>query len=166
MKMAKKGGIPAIAFAACLLGVIISPWFFIACGALSGFPPVFSFVMLPPLILGSGFLFRRFLSKPENCGTGKLSLVFEAGSWIVIVIFIIFVSGINLMTAFERFGQSCVFFLAASICSLPVVAFRETALEHRLTKIPNAKSVGILLLVLLISVLATIAYLIGTPAFI
>ena len=166
MNAKKMENIPATALAACMLGLIVSPYFYIAFGALGAFPPAFSFIMLPPLILGSGFLFWRFLAKPNDTKRGILFLVFEGLGWLAVIAFVIFVSRINLLTMFERFGLSCAFFLVASICALPVVAFRKTDLECRLAQIPKSISVGILLLMLLISGLATIAYWLGTPAFI
>ncbi len=43
--------------AACILGILVVPYLYIALGALFSFPLAFSLIMLPPLLVGSGFLF-------------------------------------------------------------------------------------------------------------
>jgi len=155
------------ALAACILGLVLCPFLFIAVGALSGFSDAFSFVMLPPFLLGSGFLLARFLSKPsDRAMRSVLLLAIEGVSWVAVGTFLYFVSGFNLMSGLERSGAACTSFLVASAASLPIVLLRRTALERRLAPLPSAVTVTLLLLILVVSGLATIAYLVAPPAFI
>lgn len=166
MRFLRKNNFPATALAACMLGLVVCPFLYIATGALFNFPPAFSLLMLPPLLVGSGFLLWRFLSKPTERAMSILLLVIEGFSWIAIVAFLILTSRFNLLTGFERFGLFCTFFLLASVCCLPLVLMRQTALEQRLTQLPNGVSISALLVILVLSGLAMIAYLLSTPVFI
>lgn len=166
MKFLAKDNSHITLLAACISGLVICPYGYIAFGALSSFPPAFSFIFLPPLILGSGFLFWRFLSKPLEKPTSTLLLVLEAASWIAIGVFLFYVSNFRLLTVFERIGLSCLFFLLASLISLPVVVFRETSLERRLAKLPSSVSIAALVVVLALSGTAAIIYLVRAQAFI
>jgi hypothetical protein len=157
---------PAAALAACILGLVICPFLYIAIGALFRFPPAFSLLILPPFLVGSGFLLWRFLSKPTDRAMNILFLLIEGISWIAITVFLILISRFNLQTGFERFGLFCTFFLLTSLCFLPLVLMRKTALEQRLTRLPKSVSISALLVLLALSGLVMIAYLLSTPAFI
>jgi hypothetical protein len=159
--------LPFVALTACVLGLLVCPLVYVATGALSRFSPAFSFVMLPPFLLGAAFILTRYLAGPaERSGRRVSLLVVEGAGWIAVAAFLFFVSGVNLMRGFERLGAACTMFLAAAVVWLPVVALRRTALERRLTKLPRAPAITVLLLVVGLASAAAIMYLATPPAFI
>jgi hypothetical protein len=158
--------LPVAALAACVLGLLLCPFGYVAIGALAGFAPAFSWVTLPPLLLSSGYLLFRFLTQPKENASSGAHLIAEVVSWIVIVAFITLVSGFTLLTTFERVGLSLTIFLVVSLLCLPVVLIRKTALQQRLTRLPNVIARSVLLLVLLASAATATVYLLRAPAFI
>lgn len=166
MRFPRKDNFPATALAACVLGLVICPYLYIAIGALSNFKLAFSLLVLPLFLAGSGFLLWRFLSRPTDRAMNTLLLVIEGIGWIAVVAFLFLISGINLQIGFERFGASSTLFLLASVCCLPLVLMRKTALEQRLTQLPNGVTISALLVILASSGLTMIAYLLSTPTFI
>jgi len=166
MRFLRKDNFTVTGLAACILGLVICPFLYIAIGALFSFSPAFSLLMLPPLLVGSSFLLWRFLSGPTDQATSTMFIVTEGISWIAIVAFVILISRFKLLTAFERFGLFCTFFMLASICCLPLVLIRETALEQRLTQLPNGLSISALLIILMLSGFVIIIYFLSTPVFI
>jgi hypothetical protein len=153
------------ALGSCVIGLIISPYLYIAIGALSRFPLVFSFVTVPPLLFSSGFLFWRFLARPKKQEMSKTWLVIEVISWMAIVMFLILISHFNLNTTFERAGLFCSFFLLASVFCLPVISLRRIALKQRLKNYPSGVVIVVLMLVLTSSGLIAILYQLSTPRF-
>jgi len=161
------GRLPPVALAACPLGLLLCPFAFIAGGALSGFSPSFSLVLLPPFLLGCGFLLRRLLATPKEPGARQaLQRALKAISWLVVVSFLYLISGVNLLRAFERFGAVCTYFLVVSVAVLPLLLLRPTDLETRMARLPRGLSVVVLLLLLGVSTVAMVAYLTAPPAFI
>lgn len=158
--------IPAVGLASCVIGLIVSPYLYIASGALFQFPPVFSLAALPPLLFGSGFLLWRFFAKPTERGMSLIAIAIEAISWTAIVIFLILISRFSLFTAFERAGLFCTFFLLASVLCLPLLSLRNTALKQRLKKLPGGVAIAVLILVLASSGLLVIIYQLSPPQFI
>lgn len=158
--------LPAAGLAACVLGLVLCPFVYVAIGALAGFAPAFSWVSLPPLLVSSGYLLSRFLAKPKENASSHPQLMAEILSWSVIVAFVAVVSGFTLQTRFERIGLSLTFFLLASLLCLPGVLMRKTALQQRLGRLPNGVAKSVLLLVLSISAVTATAYLFGAQAFI
>lgn len=161
------------ALAACVLGLALCPLPYIAVGALFRFPPLFSLVMLPPWLLGSGLLLWRYLRKPTEppaptAGTRRAVLIFalEGASWIAIATFAYFISGFTLMTSAERVGAACTAFLFTGAGCLPLALARRTALERRLAALPSAAAAILLLLLLVATGAAAAAYLLAPPAFI
>ena len=151
---------------ACLLGLVVCPYGFIAVGALSSYPALFSVVMLPPFLLGSGFLLWRYLSRPSPApGRRRFLLVFEGLSWLAVGVFLFFISNFTLLTDLERFGAVCTDFLAASALFLAVVLLRSTALEQRLGRLPRAVVLIFLILLLVAAVPASVRYLVTPPKF-
>jgi hypothetical protein len=157
--------LPACALAACAVGLILCPFVFIAGGVLSGFSAEFSLVLLPPLLLGCGFLLERFLAKPKESVARNLRSL-EALSWLVLVAFLYLISGVNLSRGFERFGTVCTVFLATSVAALPFLLLRPTRLEMRLAQLPRALSILALIMIVAVATLATIVNLITPPTFI
>jgi hypothetical protein len=158
--------LPTAGLAACVLGLALCPFIYIAIGALAGFAPAFSFVALPPLLISCGYLLYRFLSKPSAPAPSGLGLVAELVSWMVIVAFVAIVSNFTLQSPFERLGLSLCFFLLASVLCLPIVLMRRTALQQRLMQLPSAAVTFLLLVVVLLSATMAAIYLSRAPAFI
>jgi hypothetical protein len=156
----------AAGLAACVLGLVMCPFVYVAIGALAAFAPAFSWITLPPLLVSSGYLLFRFLARPnENASSGP-HLIAEVLSGIIIVAFIAVVSGFTLQTRLERAGLSLTIFLLASVLCLPVVLMRMTALQRRLMRLPDGIVKSVLLLVLSLSVATATVYLLSAPAFI
>jgi hypothetical protein len=158
--------LPTAGLAACVLGLVLCPFVYVAIGALAGFAPAFAWVTLPPLLLSSGYLLYRFLSTPGENPAGGPQLIAEVVSWIVIIAFVTIVSGFTLQTSFERIGLSLTLFLLASLFCLPVVLMRKTALQQRLVRLPGNVARSVLLAVLSLSAVTATVYLLRAPAFI
>lgn len=158
---------PTDGLAACVLGLVLCPFVYIAIGALSGFGPGFVLITLPPLLAASAYLLYRFLSKPSKAATvhGAL-LVAEIASWLVIFGFLTVISGFTLLTRFERIGLSSTFFLIATVLCLPGVLLRRTALHQRLARLPRGTAKVALFATLLSSAALAITYLLRAPSFI
>jgi hypothetical protein len=120
--------LPSAGLSACVLGLVLCPFGYIAIGALAGFAPAFSFLTLPPLLASAGFLLYRFLSRPVEGISSNLLMYTEVVSWIVVVAFLVVVSKFTLLTRFEQIGLFSTLFLGASLVSLPGVIMRRTAL--------------------------------------
>jgi apolipoprotein N-acyltransferase len=146
------------------LGLAFSPFLFIAVGAPSNYPPMFSVVMLPPVLLGCGFLILRYLSKSTRPSTRRRTLwAFEGLSWIAIGVFLFFVSNFNFMTPFERVGVVSIAFLVSTAAFVPIALLRATALEGRLGVLSNGVAIALLLLMLLAASSLVVVYL-NTPS--
>src|SRR5687767_4776981 len=161
-----RSNLPAAGLAACMLGLVLCPFVYVAIGALAGFAPAFSWVALPPLLLSSGYLLYRFLGKPKESSSSRLHLIVEVLSWILIVSFVAVVSGFTLQTAFERVGLSLTIFLLASLFCLPAAVMRRTALQQRLMRVPNGVVKSVLLVIVSVSLVTATLYLFGARAFI
>jgi hypothetical protein len=157
--------LPSAGLAACVLGLVLCPFAYIAIGALRGFAPAFSYLTLPPLLAGAGYLLYRFLSRPAQAPSSTLLLSAEVVSWILIALFLVAVSNFTLFTRFERIGLSATLFLVATLVSLPVVILRRTALQGRLSRLPDAVAIVLLLAVLLVAGVTMTVYLLRPPAF-
>ena len=157
--------LPSAGLAACVLGLVLCPFAYVAIGALAGFAPAFSFLTLPPLLASAGYLLYRFLSKPAQGSSSTLLLSAEVVSWIVIAAFLVVVSGFTLLTRFERIGLSSTLFLVATLVALPGVLLRRTALQQRLRRFPDGVTLVLLLAVLVVAVVSMVIYLLRAPAF-
>lgn len=149
--------------AACILGLATCPFPFIAIGALSHFALAFSFVVLPPFLIGSGFLLWRYLRRPAATAGSIPVLATEVLSWVAIAVFLFFVSAINLQSTAERIGLSSQFFLLTSCIWLPWVFRRETALEARIKRLPKVASVVVLLVILAAAGSGVTAFFLAPP---
>ena len=150
---------------ACILGLALCPFAYIAIGALGGFAPAFSFLALPLLLASSGFLIYRFIWKRTWVRANKLLLLAEAGSWVLIVTFLGIVSGFTLQTRFERAGLFATLFLSVSLLCLPLVLMRNTALRERLGGLPDQFALPLLLVIILTAAGTMAVYLFQSPAF-
>lgn len=158
--------LPKAALAACILGLVLCPFGYIAMGALAGFTPAFSWLALPPLLASVGYLLIRFLARQGQGAASKLALLAELFSWTVIAAFLAVVSGFTLLTKLERIGLFATVFLAATLLSLLIFLLRRTALEERLKPLPLPLTLLVLLAVLLAAAVAMGYYLLHAPAFI
>lgn len=157
--------IPKAGLAACISGLMLSPFGYIAMGALAGFAPAFSWLALPLLLPSVGFLLVRFLARQGRGASSRLALVAAFFSWLVIAGFLSVVSGFALLTKFERIGFFATVFLSASLFSLPVFLLRRTALEERLKRLPQPLAWPLLFIILAVSAVAMGIYLLRAPAF-
>lgn len=60
MESLAKRNLDTTALTACILGLVTCPFPYIAIGALSHFAFTFSLTILPPFLIGSGFLLWRY----------------------------------------------------------------------------------------------------------
>lgn len=124
--------------AACMLGLVLTPFGYIALGALGGLPPAFSALVLPPLLAGIVFLLVRLVRYPSWLRRGVLPWLAELFSWLVIATFLFIISGFNLQTGLERAGSLATLVLTASLLCLPLVLLRQTVAHDRLACVPDA----------------------------
>lgn len=149
-----------------ILSLLISPYFIIAMAALSHFPPVFGFAVLPVLVAGSIFLCWRLLLVASDRTETALMLLAKCVSLAATLIFFVLVSGFNLLTEFERFGLACIIFVDASILILPLALIRQSTLELLLNRLPGKMSISALTVIFVLSGFAAIAYLVSQSTFI
>ncbi|MEZ5584015.1 MAG: hypothetical protein R3F37_15875 [Candidatus Competibacteraceae bacterium] len=157
--------LPSTGLSACVLGLVLCPFAYIAIGALAGFAPALSFLTLPPLIASTGYLLYRFLAKPTGNSSSRLLLLAEIISWLLIAAFLVVVSNFTLLTGFERIGLFSTLFLVTALVSLPAVLVRRTALEARLRRLPDVVALLLLLVILLMAAATMAVYLLRPPAF-
>jgi ABC-type amino acid transport substrate-binding protein len=150
--------VPAAALAACVLALAICPVGFIATGTLGMYPPTFGYVMVPPFVLGCGFLLGRYLARPGAPRRLPL-LLLELPSWIAVLALLFFLSNYSLLTSFERVSGVCVAFLAALALCLPVALLRRTALEERLGGIPTGAALALVLVLIATTAVVAVVHL-------
>jgi hypothetical protein len=163
MKLLAKKNLTATALTACILGLVTCPFPYIAVGALSRFPPAFSVIVLPPFLVGSGFLLWRYLAQPPIAASGIPLLVAEILSWGAAAVFLFYISGFTLLETVHRVGLASLLFLLTSLLCLPLVIWRETALEARIGRLPRAMSLVALVIVLAAAGIAIAAYFLIPP---
>jgi hypothetical protein len=156
----------AVMLSACIVGLAICPLPYVAIGALSAFQPIFSLLLLPPFLIGCGFLAWRFLARLSATASGTFLIIGEILSWAAVAVFLFFVSAFNLQTPVERVGLSSVFFLLTSAACVPLVLLRETALEARLKRLPKSALAGLLFLLLAAAGFAAARYVLAPAEFI
>jgi hypothetical protein len=158
MKLPAKKNLIATALTACILGLVTCPLPFIAIGALSQLTRDFCFIALPPFLIGSGFLLWCYLARPAANSGGIPLLVAEILSWDAIAIFLFFVSAIGLQDTAQRIGFASMCFLLTSLLCLPLVIWRETALEAWIRGLPRAMSAAALAVVIATASIAIATY--------
>jgi hypothetical protein len=122
---------------------------------------------LAPFLVGNVFLLWRYLSRPRRSDVRRIPLlVAEVVSWLVVARLLVLVSEVNLLVGFERFGASCTNLLLMTALSTPLVLWRRTALELRLSRLPRTAAIAILVLLLLTSTAAAIAHFLMPARFI
>ncbi len=161
-----RSSLPSAGLAACVLGLLLCPFAYIAIGALRGFGIAFTLITAPPLLASSGYLLYRFLSRPVQDGASRPLFVWaEAVSWVIIAAFLVLVSGFTLMTGLERIGLTSALFLATTVISFPVVLIRRMALQERLMRLPSTAATLLLATVLVLAATAAAVYALRAPAF-
>jgi Na+-transporting NADH:ubiquinone oxidoreductase subunit NqrE len=155
--------IAATGLSACVFGLALCPYVYVAIGALAGFGLAFSFLTLPPLAASTALLLYCFLSKPSGQRT-RLRL--ELICFSVVIAFLVLVSGFSLHTTLERIGLSASVFLASSALCLPVVLVRRTALQQRVESLPVLAVRLTLIAILTVASAAAVAFSFAEPAFI
>jgi hypothetical protein len=151
---------------ACVLGLVLCPYVYIAVGGLSGFGPAFTFVSLPLLIPSTGFLLFRFISPPGRRSRARMALLLEFLCWSVVAAFVAIISGFTLLTTFERIGLTTIFFLIASAGSFPIVHLRATAIRQRMQEVPPPIASAVMLVILTVAGSIGVVYLLAAPRFI
>jgi hypothetical protein len=147
---------PSAGLSACILGMVLVPFAYIAIGALSAFAVGFAVLTVPIVLVAAGYLLYRLLSKPPRpADVSVLPRVGEIVSWVLIACFVTLVSSFNLLTRFERVGLTCTLFLASFALALPVVLMRPTALHDRIRSM--ARSVILFWLVAILAAAVTVA---------
>jgi hypothetical protein len=163
MKLSAKKNLVATALTACILGLVTCPLPYVVIGALLQASLAFSIVELPPFLIGSGFLLWRYLARPPLAAGGIPLLVAEILSWDGLAVFLFDISGFSLMTTAERIGLASMFFLLTSLLCLPLVIWRETALEAWIERLPRAMSAAALVIVLVATGIAIAAFFLIPP---
>jgi hypothetical protein len=164
--MSLKGRDPVIAgLAACIVGLVFSPYLHIATGGLRHFGPEFPLITLPPFLPGSGFLLWRFLSKPGQGAASVALSVLEGVCILIVIAFLLLISNYSFATPFDQLGLACMFLLPTSACCLPLMLARDTVLHERLKRLPRAVSMSALVLIVVLAGLATAVYLSRPPRF-
>lgn len=149
-----RAALPAALLAAFVLGLVLCSFIYAVIAQRQGFGAAFYFAVLPPLLIGNGYLLFRLLGRPQEPASRGVWLIAETLSWFVIAAFIAFVSYFVMDTLTEGIAALFVFNLLASLFSLPVVLLRKTALQQRLMKLPHR--VTMLALALVVSLSATV----------
>ena len=148
---------PAAALAACVFNLLLCPFIYIGIGALASIRAEFSWIGVPPLLVSTGYLLVRYLKQPDANALRGSQILAEAMCWLVIASFLTIISGFTLLTTFERIGALCLFFLSATLLSLPLVLLRRTALRERMLQLePRFAGCVVLVIVLAAGVMATV----------
>lgn len=155
---------PALGLSACVLGLVLCPFAYIAIGALSGFAPAFALIALPPLLVGVGYLLYRYLRTPAQGAASAWQLLAEGLAWLPVIGFLWVVSDFTLLTSLERVGWLSTLFLSTTLIALPIVLRRRTALASRLQRWPKVLGVSVLVGVLLAAVGIAVVHGLRAPA--
>ena len=155
-----RSSLPAAGLAACVLGGVLCPFIFVAIAIITAreIEPAFWFVMLPLLLISSGYLLYRFLRKPKEQASNDTRLIAEILSWVVIVAFVAIISKYPFKSPIEQVVTSLILFLLASLLSLPIVLMRKTALRQRLMRLSNGVATLMLVLVVFVSTAIVVTY--------
>jgi len=156
MSIENRSPLPAKGLASCLLGLVLSSFLWLALVIYFAFhnvarlpknweEPEFWFPLLLQIICGC-YLLYRFLRKPNEQPSSRVLLACDWFSVLAVTAFIIAVSRWFILFRDETFFPvvvPLVFFLFATLISLPVMLIRKTELQQRLMRLlPN----GVLML--------------------
>jgi hypothetical protein len=154
----------AIVLSSLIIGLLVSPLGYIAIGALGGFSIAFSILSLPLLTASILFLIFRFIPKaPSIKNHQKWLLGLEGVSWLLVGLFLFFVSGFTLITTWEQIGLFCIIWAAASLLATPFTCLRSSALLTRVMNWPE-KFVLACSLIILATLITFISIYILTPS--
>lgn len=157
--MASLKRLPAKALTACVLGYVLCPVPFLALAARDELQPLAAVVVAAAYIASAGFLLVRFLSTPHaSASYGVFLRILELTSWAAVTAILTFISRMHLLIGIERWGTVSLFFLAGSALSFPFVWARYTAVEQRITRLPQAAILSMLCIVLIVSLVLVALY--------
>lgn len=148
---------------ACVLGLVLCPFGFVVAGALGGFSPMLTVVVVPPLVVAAGFLLYRFLARPRDTRLTALHIVLESVCWLVLAAFVVIVSGFNLLRPVERLGLTSGFLLLAIVLCLPLAFLRASDLRQRVSRLAPGVAGGFVVILVAGAAFAAAAYF-NTPA--
>lgn len=153
-----------VGLSACVLALPVVPYVYATVfGALLHFSSAFSFIMLPPFLSATGFLFWRFFSKPNRSARRAPVLFGEGISWLIVGTFLFLLTDFTLLTTLERFGLFSTVFSLTAVGCFPLVAMRGTTLELRLTQLPRVVRLAVFASVAVFTLTGAFVYL-ATPA--
>lgn len=150
--------VPAVGLAAGFLGLVVSPAFYVAIGVLLQVPVALGITSLVAVVAASGYLLRRWLSKPERLATSRLSAPEVLAVLTVLGFSVLAPQGVFVASS-RRVAFAFTVFAAAWLVCLPVPLLRRTALEIRLSKLPVWLTTGVLLALLSTSLTFTYWFL-------
>lgn len=139
--------IPALGLAAGFLGFIVSPVFYVAIGAPLQFPLTLGITLLLTVLVASGYLLVRWLSKPEHATANVFSAP-EVLAVLTVLVFTVLAPQAVFVGSSRRVAFSFTVFAAAWLLCLPMPLLRKTALEWRLSKLPVWLTTSVLLALL------------------
>ncbi|MCL2075327.1 MAG: hypothetical protein FWH15_02585 [Betaproteobacteria bacterium] len=153
LRSKNRSSLPATALAALVLGLVLCPFIYALFHVLGQTvtPNLSLFVVLLLLLISGGCLLFRFLGKPKEPASSGAWLIAEILGWLVIAMSIMILSQCVFCSILDRTGGFLMFFLFASLLSLPVVLMRKTALQQRLMKLPNIVITPLVVLVVPVS---------------
>lgn len=146
--------------AAWTIGLVLCPAAYVAIGVYADFAPAFALLTAPSVLLSMGYLLVRYLSRPATASTAAWHVAAEVLSWLLVMAFLVIVSGFALHTRFERVALTSTLHLAATLLlALPVVVARgDMLLVQRLSRLPARASQLILFLVSVLVLAGAAAY--------
>lgn len=145
--------------AACFVGSILAPLGYIIIGALASFAPMFSIVMLPPLVSAMGWLLYRHLFSPlPRRPSGVWIHAANLLAWIMIVLFLYFISGFTLFRPLERVGFLGIVYLASVVITMPIIWVKRARLAHAPAWTHGPVGISAAMLLSLAASVATILY--------
>ncbi|GKS88683.1 hypothetical protein VDF98_03380 [Xanthomonas campestris pv. raphani] len=109
--------------AALVLGLLTTPFAYVATGVLGDFSWQFSLLFVPPLLAGVAFLAHELLSRGSGAKPSSLQRVLAVAAWGFVLCFVTIVSGARLQQGWERVGGLCVLWLVCSVLAFPAVVF-------------------------------------------
>ena len=165
MNFFQKQNHPAMLLASLVSGLLLTPVVYIAIGALGAFSAQLSYFVLPVFILSAGYLFWSLFASSERGESSRWTILLESLCWLVVILFLMVISGFRLFTMGERIGFACSIFLVTTMISYPVVYLRSSVLLSRMEKLPRSNSMVFAVVVILSAVISSGYYIIRPSGF-
>ncbi len=157
----KKAALPA-----CILGLLFCPLAYVVIGALSGFSFILSAILIPPLLISTGYLTYSYIFSETKEKTSWIKNSIEGICWVIIIFFIYVISNFTLFTLLERVGFFALLYFITNAIFIIFTLFYKTNLEDRLGKIPESISLMLSALIILTVVSLGATYLLTNSSFI